>query len=339
MAAVAIIQTAFIGDVVLATPIFEAARMSSPDDMIVAVVRSGCENIIGNNPFVDKIIVWDKHGKDRGIKGILRIAKKLRSLNVHTALIPHRSFRSSLALYLSGADMRIGFAKGGGALFHTVRIPYRTGIHEVERNLMLAEAAKWKSQGFRPSIFPDKHDRKVVDDILDGIDTFCVLAPGSVWMTKRWPAESYAETGAVFASRGMKVIISGGAVDQEVCRIVNGRIKGSINTCGLLTLRQSAELYSRGVFLLTGDTAPQHLASAMNARVFSIFGPTVRDFGFWPYTEKGVVIEENIDCRPCGVHGHAQCPETDHRCMRLITPQKVIDIIDKTPGNNFRGKK
>ncbi len=128
MAAVAIVQTAFIGDVVLATPLFEAARMSSPDDMIVAVVRSGCENIIENNPFVDKIIVWDKYGKDRSIKGILRIAKKLRSLNVHTALIPHRSFRSALALYLSGADTRIGFAKGGGALFHTVRIPYRTGM-------------------------------------------------------------------------------------------------------------------------------------------------------------------------------------------------------------------
>ena len=329
MPSIAIVQTAFIGDVVLTTPLFDASRKAMPGEKIIAVVRAGCDNILENNPFVDEIVVWDKHGSDRGIKGQLRISAVLRRQKIHTALVPHRSLRTSLALLFSGAKVRVGFAKGGGALFHTVRVPYKTGIHEVERNLMLAGALGWQTDGFTPSIFPDNNDREAIDKLLDGINTYCVLAPGSVWATKIWPKESYAQVGSVFAGRGMKVVISGGESDEDICRTVAGMVAGSANACGKLTLRQSAELYRRSQFLLTGDTAPQHLAAAVGARVFSIFGPTVRDFGFWPYTDCGVIIEENMECRPCGIHGHKICPIGTHACMKSITYERVIDTIDK----------
>ena len=105
-------------------------------------------------------------------------------------------------------------------------------------------------------------------------------------------------------------------------------VPGAVNVCGLLSLRQSAELYRRSSFVLTGDSAPQHIAAAMHTRVFSIFGPTVLDFGFWPYTNRGVVIEENMDCRPCGIHGHRECPEGTHRCMRAVTVERVLEVIE-----------
>jgi len=334
MASIAIVQTAFIGDMVLATPLLEAARVSFPGDRIVCVLRKGCENIVGNNPSVDEVVVWDKHGADSGIGGIRRIGRALRNLRVHTALIPHRSLRSALALYLSGAENRIGFAKGGGSLFHTVRVPYRRGIHEVERNLMLAKAAGWKSEGFRPALFPDDHDRAAVDGEVGDLGPYCVFAPGSVWKTKMWPAEFYAKTGAEFARRGMRVVLSGGAGDYSLCALLADEISGAVTACGSLTLRQSAEMYRRAEFVLTGDTAPQHLAAAMDARVFSIFGPTVRDFGFWPYTDRGVIIEEDVDCRPCGVHGHEECPEKHHFCLRSITAEKVVNIIDDHLGTD-----
>jgi len=332
MTAAAIVQTAFIGDVVLATPLFEAARVSLPGYTVIAVVRKGCENIIENNPHIDEIVVWDKHGGDGGIGGILRVSGRLRESGTETALVPHRSLRTALALALSGTGNRIGFAKGGGAFLHTVRVPYRLGVHEVERNLMLAEAAGWESAGFRPSIFPDGRDRTIIDDITAGVGSFAVFAPGSVWATKMWPSESYARLGAELMKRGMTVVLSGGMNDEHVCRYISERLPGAVNTAGLLTLRQSAELYRRAEFVLTGDTAPQHIAAAMGARVFSIFGPTVREFGFWPYTDRGVVIEENLDCRPCGVHGHTACPKKHHLCMRGITPERVMEIIDDVFG-------
>jgi heptosyltransferase-2 len=328
MTAVAVIQTAFIGDVVLATPLFEAARRSSPDTRIIAVVRRGCDNLLENNPHIDTILVWDKQGKGRGIGGILSLAGQLRRNGVVTALIPHRSVRTGLSALFSGARERIGFAKGGGAVFHTVRVPWLTGIHEVERNLMLAKALGWETDGLRPAVYPDDGDRSAVDRIVRGIGSFFVLAPGSVWPTKMWPAESYRAVGGYFTRKGLQALISGGSGDSVICSEIAEGIPGALDVSGRLTLRQSAELYRRSAFVLTGDTAPQHLASAAGARVYSIFGPTVREFGFWPYSERGTVIEENVSCRPCGIHGHRVCPNRTHHCMRRITSEKVIRIIE-----------
>jgi heptosyltransferase-2 len=295
----------------------------------VAVVRSGCENLLGNNPFVDEILIWDKQGIDSGIPGIFRMAKKLSRFRIKTALIPHRSFRSGLVLFLSGAEERIGFARGGGACFHTRRVHYRLGIHEVERNLLLARAAGWEWRGLKPAVFPDEADKTLVDGILRGIDAFCVFAPGSVWPTKRWPEDFYRETGDYFAQKGLRVVISGGADDREICAKLAAGIPRALDACGLLTLRQSGELYRRSLFVLTGDSAPQHLAAAVNATVFSIFGPTISRYGFWPYSEKGTVIEADVNCRPCGVHGHKTCPNRTYQCMKRITGEEVIGIIEK----------
>ncbi len=332
MSAVAVIQTAFIGDVVLATPLLESARRSCPDDTIMAVVRSGCENVIENNPNVDEIIVWDKRGQESGFSGLMSFSRRLHEKRVETALIPHRSFRTSFAALLAGIRTRIGFSKGGGAFFHTVRVPYRYGMHEVERNLMLASAAGWNHNGFRPSIFPNDRDRETVDIALGVESAFCVFAPGSVWPTKMWPPEYYVETGRSFLKKGIRVVLSGGGADRGVSGDISEALPGSLDLTGLLTLRQSAELYRRSFFVLTGDTAPQHIAAAMDARVFALFGPTIRDFGFWPYTGRGTVIEEALDCRPCGAHGHTRCPERTHLCMRRITPEEVIRTIEKAIG-------
>ncbi len=330
MPSVAIIQTAFIGDVVLATPLFEAARVSNPGATVIGVVRKGCEDLLGNNPNVDLVITWDKREKDRGLAGIVRMAGALRKRHIGTALIPHRSIRTAVSAVLAGIGTRVGFAKGGGMLFHTIRVPYRYGIHEVERNLMLASAAGWRSGGFRPAIFPDDDDAEKVDTVLGGMDDFCVLAPGSVWPTKRWPVESFAKIGTFYARSKFNVVVSGGPGDREVCSILAESVPGALDLCGKLTLRQSAELYRRARFLLTGDTAPQHLAAAVGATVFSIFGPTVRSFGFWPYDENSVVIEQNhLSCRPCGAHGHKRCRIGTHDCMRLISPETVIETIEQ----------
>jgi heptosyltransferase-2 len=228
---------------------------------------------------------------------------------------------------------RIGFDKGGGAFFHSKRLKYSTGIHEVDRNLELAREAGWKWEGFKPRIFPDKDDCGKVDGFVDKIEKYCVLAPGSVWPTKKWPAQSYIEAGRIFLENGYTPVLSGGKDDKNLCMAIAEKLPGTIDTSGLLTLRQSAELYRRAEFVLTGDTAPQHIAAAMGTWVFSLFGPTVRDFGFWPYSEKGIVIEEKLSCRPCGIHGHKTCRKRTHDCLRSLSGIRVASIVLKELGS------
>lgn len=330
MSSVAVIQTAFIGDVVLSTPLFEALRRSFPGKEVLGVVRPGCDNLLGNNPFVDRVIVWAKHssGGD-GVTGFSGIVRELRNSYIDLALIPHRSFRTGLAAFCSGIKIRAGFMKGSGAVFHSVRVPYTLGIHEIDRNQMLASAVGIESKDLVPRIFPDENDIATVDDILRGIDSpFCVFAPGSVWATKAWPWDYYARAGSELAKRGISIVLSGGMDDRETCNRIDENMNGNrLNLCGLLSLRQSAELYRRARVVLTGDSAPQHIAAAMDACVVSVFGPTVRDFGFWPFNAKSVMVEEYLECRPCGVHGHKTCPLGTLDCMRRVTPEKVVSVI------------
>ncbi len=331
MPAVAIVQTAFIGDVVLASPLFKAARRNCPKDTIIAVVRKGCENLVETNPNIDKVVVWDKHGADKGFDGMLRVAGRLRTYDISIALIPHRSFRTGLTMMLAHIKKRVGFAKGSGSLLHTQRVIYRQGIHEVERNLMLAETLGWDTDGCSPVIFPDTADCEKVDSVVGSPEKLCVLAPGSVWATKKWPKDYYIISGNAFAKQGYTIAVSGGPADRDICGSVAESIPGAIDTSGGLTLRQSAELYRRALFVLTGDSAPQHIAAAMGVTVFAIFGPTIRDFGFWPYSDCGMVIEEaGLECRPCNIHGSRRCPIGTHVCMKNITPERVINLIEQT---------
>jgi len=328
MAATAIIQTAFIGDVILATPLADAARASLPGTEIVFVVRAGCENLVTTHPAIDRVVVWDKHGRNRGIGGVFRIARELRSIGIETAVVPHRSLRSAAVAKMAGIPVRIGFDRGGGRFLHTERVPYITGIHEVERNLMLAAAAGWEHEGFTPRIVPDADDIAMIDDIVRGLGDYMVFAPGSVWATKMWPIDYYIELGQAFTEQGFRIIVSGGGDDADICRAVEAGIPGAVDVCGVLSLRRSAELYRRASVVVTGDSAPQHIASAMGARVVAVFGPTVREFGFTPYGQSGVVVEEDVPCRPCGIHGHAVCPEGHHRCMRAVTPGRVKAAVE-----------
>ncbi len=336
MPSIAIVQTAFIGDVVLASPLFEAARRNNPGSAVVALVRKGCENLVETNPNVDEVIIWDKHGADSGIGGMLRVSGRLRKQGIHTALVPHRSFRTGLTMMAARIHVRVGFAKGSGSLLQTIRVPYRREIHEVERNLSLAETIGWDVDGCRPAVYPDDDDSEKVGMLIGSPEKLCVLAPGSVWATKKWPQEYYIAAGNAFAERGYTVAVSGGPADSDVCDTVANAIPGAVDASKGLSLRQSAELYRRGEFVLTGDSAPQHIAAAMGARVFAVFGPTVRDFGFWPYSDRGVVIEEDrLDCRPCNIHGPQRCPIGTHACMKQITPERVIQLIEET----LHGKK
>ena len=328
-----VIQTAFVGDLVLSTPLFEAARTRLGADRVGAVVRPETANLLRNNPHIDDIVIYDKKGGQKGPLALLRLARGLRGAAFDTALIPHRSFRSALLGFLAGVPVRVGFDRSAGKLLLTDRVPYRS-TPEVERNLSLLGSRGVDTAGMHPALYPDDEDRNRVDTLMRESavapsEDICGVSPGSVWATKRWLPGRYAELIRRLAEEfGYRSVLFGGSDDRSLCAEIAAESGvDPLNAAGQLTLLQSAALAARCSALVSNDTGMGHVAAAMNIPVVAVFGPTVPAFGFVPHGQGHQVVETSLDCRPCSPHGGDRCPIGSHDCMRGITVERVIEAV------------
>ncbi|HEX9893711.1 MAG TPA: glycosyltransferase family 9 protein, partial [Gemmatimonadales bacterium] len=230
--AVLVIQTAFLGDVVLTTPLLiRLAEQHGPVDVLVTPAAAA---VLEGHPAVRELIRYDKRGRDRGLGGLLRLGRTLRSRRYQRVYLPHRSARSAALALWSGAPERIGFADGAAAWSYTRRIP-RTGAHETARLAALAGPGPVP----RPSLELRAADRALALCWLEQAEVhgpFTALAPGSVWATKRWPY--YAD---LAGSLPGTVVIVGGPEDEAVGRSIVARDPSRIHSAaGALPLRASA---------------------------------------------------------------------------------------------------
>ncbi len=183
----------------------------------------------------------------------------------------------------------------------------------------------------RPRLYPSDEERHRVDSLLrlsgNIEEPFVALAPGSAWGTKRWPY--YVELAKRLAD-DFRIAVIGSKADSGVAsQIIDALRPGAvINGVGTLPLLASAELIGRAQAIVTNDSAPQHLASAMGTPTLTIFGPTVPEFGFGPLAERNTVAGNNsLSCRPCDRHGPQRCPLGHWRCMRELTPEYVSSLL------------
>jgi heptosyltransferase-2 len=323
-----IVQTAFIGDVILATPLAEAALQRFPGSRVDFMAIPAAANLLEKNPFVHQVLIFDKRGRQRGLAALWKMATRLKRERYDLALVPHRSLRSALLVWLAEIPQRVGFDRSAGAWFFTTRVPYRQKP-EVERNLDLLRALNGAIAIPSPKIVWDETDTRIVDSFFD--DTikgrwFCALAPGSVWATKRWLPGHFAELARrLIAETDARIYLIGGKDDAELCaRLAREIGDACLNTAGKLTLRQSAALLDRCQILVSNDSAPTHLGVATRCKVITIFGPTVPAFGFAPFGDGHMVIEKNLSCRPCSSHGSKRCPIGTHACMLEIPVEEVF---------------
>jgi len=326
-----VIQTAFLGDVVLTTPLLETlAGRHGPVDVVTTPAAAP---LLETHPAVRRVISFDKKGRGRGLGGLFRLARTLRAERYEWAYLPHRSLRTALAAWLARVPRRVGFADGWRWLYTDVRPRPKTG-HEVDRLLVLAGPAL---TGGAMTLTTTAEDRAATEAFLGahGVEApFVALAPGSIWGSKRWPY--YRELGQRLAGR-VGIVVVGGPEDaglgEEVVRAVaggGGRWR-AVNGCGKLTLRQSAEVIRRAAVLVTNDSAPLHVAQAVGTPTVAIFGSTVPAFGFGPRGPRDQVVElDGLPCRPCSAHGPPSCPLGHHRCMRSLTLEDVLHAIEET---------
>jgi heptosyltransferase-2 len=322
-----VIQTSFIGDTVLTTPLLVQLANRGPVDIVTTPASA---ELLANHPAVRTVIVYDKRGEDRGLLGLWRLAMRLRATGYDVALLAQGSWRSAALALLAGVPSRIGFATSAGRLLYTKRVPYRDDLHHAARLLMLARpnGREATAEEQRPSLVPGAAERTAVDALLRdrGVvpgERLVALAPGSVWGTKRWPY--YPELARELADAARVVVIGSGA-DTAFADAIVAASPTAVDATGRLGLLASAELLGRCGVLVTNDSAPMHLASAMGTPTVAIFGPTVPEFGFGPLAPRvSVVGHETLPCRPCDRHGPQRCPLGHHRCMRELSPSMVAE--------------
>lgn len=323
-----VIQTSFLGDLVLTTPLLAELARRGPVDVVVTPASAP---LLANHPAVRDVIVFDKRGADRGPLGLWRFARALRHRTngepraATAAYLAQGSVRSALVAVIAGIRERIGFDTSAGRLLYSRRIHYRADRHHAERLWRLAAgdtAPDPLPEAIRPRLYPGAAEQLEVDTLLKNVPRdgaqMLALAPGSIWGTKRWP--HYALCAAHMAPL-FRIVVVGGKDDATLAAEI-GRAAGAervLDATGRLSLLASADLISRCAAIVTNDSAPQHLASAVGTPTLTIFGPTVPEFGFGPLAPRHATVgNSNLPCRPCDPHGPQLCPLAHWKCMREL---------------------
>lgn len=335
-----IIQTAFIGDTILASHFARAVKDHFPDSKIHFFLRKGNESVIQGLPTIEKVWVWDKAGGKT--RNLMRLIGELRKTKFDYVFNLHRHFNSGLVTSLMHSKVKAGFKQNPLSGFYSHRadhlIPHnpkeneKVFWHEVQRNLQLIQLVdpQYKispnMKDYRPELpLQPKHFEKVAKY---KTAEYFVVAPASVWYTKAWSESKYRELTQELSKKG-KVIFIGAPGDKELCDRIRKDIANTENLCGELNLLDSAALMKDARRVFVNDSAPLHLASCVNARTTAIFCSTVPAFGYIPLALDSVVIDvgDSLSCRPCGLHGYKACPLGHFKCSLDIEVSRVIQTI------------
>lgn len=276
-----LVQTASIGDVILITPVLEAMHSKYPDCEIDVLLKKGNETLFTNHPFIRKVLVWNK--TEKKYAHLRELIKAIRSERYDLLINFQRFFSTGLLTLLSKANFTVGFNKNPLSSFFSLKVKHliTTGlVHETERNLNLISDWVEEAEG-RPVLYPSIADFAKVSQYKT--QAYICIAPASLWFTKQYPEEKWIEFIANIPSQ-LSIYLIGGSSDKALCERIVKQAKHPrcLSLTGALSLLETAALMRDAGMNYVNDSAPLHLASAMNAHICAIFCSTVPAFGFLP---------------------------------------------------------
>ncbi len=325
-----VIQTAFPGDVILASAVVEKLHEFYPKGKIDFLLRKGNEGIFTAHPFLNKIFIWDK--KKSKTSEIFLILGEVRREKYDYVINLHRFASSGFITAFSGAENKIGFDKNPFSFLFTEKYEHTigNGVHETERNhKLIAKLTGGKSS--KPKLYPSDKDFQKISEYKAG--KYVCIAPASVWFTKQWSTHKWAELIKLIPEE-QNIYLLGAPSDSNLCEEIKLAVTSSvvekriINLSGKLSFLESASLMKDATMNYVNDSAPLHLASAVNAPVTAVFCSTVPEFGFGPLSDNSFIAQtkENLSCRPCGLHGKSSCPEKHFKCSGTIKAEDVFSL-------------
>lgn len=322
-----------IGDILLMTPLIRALRKRHADAEITVVTKAAFAPLLAHNPRLSTVIGWEPGTPLAGL------GKRLGAAGFTHQLDLHGNLRSRALRWHAGGRWTT-YPKQRTArtvLIRTKRNVYRDHRPVAERYFDAARALGVAPDDGSLECFLPRTSMLEAQDFLAEKDLgisrqLIALAPGAAHLTKRWPEHHWAALVRRLIEAGNDVVVVGGPADQEV----SGRVAAAADelggcSAGAFDLLGTAAILKRARALVSGDTGVMHLATAVGTPVVALFGPTVEQFGFFPYHAKATVLQRELRCRPCSSHGGPACPLTHHRCMQDLLPEQVLDALRKLP--------
>lgn len=329
---VLVVQTSYLGDLVLATPVFTAIKRRWPDARLAVMTRPECAPVLRAHPDVDEVLADDKRG---GVGNLLRLASSVRRQRFDIGLSLHRGARAALLLALAGIPLRVGFRQAELSILYHRRVRRDSARHDVERQLSILDPLDVGYEAAAlPRLYVDAEARRAADDLLAAAGVgrqtpFIALAPGSAWESKRWPAVRYAELARALVDRGETVVYLG--TGREVPLV--DQIGGAAGGASLAGKTDAAELIaalSRATLLVCNDSAPLHLAQALGVPVVAVVGPTTGAQGFMPRSPRATVARDaTMSCQPVCNYGGRDCPYGASPCLRNVTADAVLAALEQ----------
>lgn len=325
-----IIQTAFTGDVVLATCLIEKLHAFFPDAKIDFLLRKGNEGLLQHHPHLNEVLIWDK--KKGKYKTLWQLLKTIRKNKYDKVINVQRFASTGWLTAFSGATEKTGFDKNPFSWAFDKKIKHRmteahTSPHEIERNLSLIRHFTDDSI-YKPRLYPTAGDDTFVEAMK--LQPYVCIAPASVWFTKQYPAEKWQDF-IQHLPLAYKVYLLGAPGEVGLCRDIAEKSsrENVVVLAGKLSFLQSATLMKDAVLNYVNDSAPMHFASAMNAPVAAVYCSTIPAFGYGPLSDESYIIEtkESLDCRPCGLHGYRQCPLQHFKCAHTIDTRQLLELL------------
>ncbi len=327
-----LVQTSFLGDTILSTPVISGIKTIYPASELWIMTTPLSAHLVKRDPFIEGVIAYDKRNNQSGLTGLLEMARKLKKMKFDRSYSLHRSFRTSILLWLAKIPYRIGCRDAKlPYLYHETR-NRDFSKHDVIRNLSILNGELDFSSFDKEMRLFAPTENEIRPDIRKKIDSskpYAVIAPGSVWNTKMWFAEGFRTVAVFLLKQGYRVVLVGAKSDETVCNAVAQDLD-VLNFAGRTDISEALYIVKNAKLVVCNDSMTLHMASAFKIPNVAVFCATSPEFGYGPWKNNAIVVEkQDLHCKPCRPHGSERCPEGTNACMNELSPDEVIKAIRK----------
>lgn len=337
-----VIRFSSLGDLVLILPLLKALKSGFPASRIELACKKEFAGLFEGCTAIDRLHELE----DGGLIELLRLRSRLKRERFDIIIDAHNVIRSNIIYHTLSAGTKVQIRKDhakklllikGKLNLYAGTVPLSRRYTEIAGRLGTSAAAREAMLEIPARAAERAAEILSAAGLRHG--KLVAAAPGARWETKRWPGDYYAHLISDLAGLGLSTILVGGKGDADAVEEISRSSAAALNLTGKLSIMETAAVLRESLVLVTNDSAPLHISEAVGTPVVALFGPTVKEFGYFPRLPESIPLETDIGCRPCSRNGARPCPAGTRECLTSIGPDRVREAVLDLAGREETGAK